>query len=101
MGFGLTMTDSIGILREAAGERFDHLELCVFANNPADGNPSITDNPDSLIDKLAASLRTTREATLEMPATMIGSVETIVDRLQRHRDQYGISYRILPNYAME
>ena len=47
-GFGLTMADTIAIVREAAGQRYDELELCVFANNPPQGNPSVTDDPGSL-----------------------------------------------------
>jgi probable F420-dependent oxidoreductase len=101
VGFGLTMADSIAIVREAAGARFDALELCVFSNNPAAGNPSITDEPDALIDKLAEELQTTREAVLDMPATLIGGVDAIVERLQQHREQFGISYRVVPLYAIE
>src|SRR5207245_1911818 len=97
---GLTMADTVSIVREAAGERYGDLELCVFANNPGAGNPSITDDPDLLIDKLAAELQCSREAAIEMPATMIGSVEKIVERLLRDREQYDISYRIIPSYAM-
>jgi alkanesulfonate monooxygenase SsuD/methylene tetrahydromethanopterin reductase-like flavin-dependent oxidoreductase (luciferase family) len=101
VGFGLTMADSLAIVREAAGERYDSLELCVFSNNPAAGNPSITDNPDPLIDTLAEELQTTREAVLDMPATLVGSVDAIVERLQEHRERYGISYRVIPRYALD
>jgi probable F420-dependent oxidoreductase len=101
VGFGLTMGDTVSIVREAAGDRYAGIELAVFANNPAEGNPSITSNPGPLIDKLAAELHTSREATIEMPATMIGSVDEIIDRVQREREQYDISYRIIPSYAMD
>jgi len=100
-GFGLTMADTVAIVREAAAERYGDIELCVFANNPESGNPSITDNPEPLIDKLAAEMNTTREAIMDMPATMIGSVDEMVDRLQRERTQYDISYRVIPSYAMD
>jgi hypothetical protein len=88
-------------VRAAAGARFADLELCVFSNNPAAGNPSITDDPDPLIDKLAQELQTTREAALAMPATLIGSVGAISDRLQEHRERFGISYRVIPSYAID
>jgi probable F420-dependent oxidoreductase len=100
-GFGLTMADTVAIVRKAAGERYGEIELCVFANNPGEGNPSITDNPDPLIDKLAAEMNASREAIAEMPATMIGSVEQIVDRVQREREEYDISYRVIPSHAMD
>jgi probable F420-dependent oxidoreductase len=101
VGFGLTMADTVSIVREAAGERYAGIELCVFANNPGAGNPSITSNPGPLVEKLAEELRASAEATLAMPATMIGSVEEIVDRVQREREEYDISYRIIPSYAMD
>jgi alkanesulfonate monooxygenase SsuD/methylene tetrahydromethanopterin reductase-like flavin-dependent oxidoreductase (luciferase family) len=100
-GFGLTMKDEIDLIRDAAGDRYAQLELCVFSNNPASGNPSITDDPDPWIDKLAHDLSTTREAVLEMPATLIGTVDTVVERIQRDRELYGISYRTIPAYAMD
>jgi probable F420-dependent oxidoreductase len=100
-GFGLTMADTVSIVREAAGDRYGNIELCVFANNPGSGNPSITDDPEPLIDKLAAEMNTTREAVLDMPATMIGSVDEIVERLQRDRELYDISYRCFPSDAMD
>ena len=46
-------------------------------------------------------LDTTREAADDMPATLVGPVDSIIDRIQRHRDKYDISYRIVPFYAME
>jgi probable F420-dependent oxidoreductase len=100
-GFGLTMADTVEIVREAAGDRYDNLELCVFANNPASGNPSITNDPDPWIDKLADEMRTTREAVLDMPATLIGSVASMIDRIQSDRERYDISYRIITSAAMD
>jgi len=100
-GFGLTMADTIAIVREAAGDRYCDLELCVFANNPAQGNPSITADPGPWIDKLAAEMHTTVEAVSDMPATLIGSVPEMIDRIQRDREQFDISYRVIPSFAMD
>jgi probable F420-dependent oxidoreductase len=100
-GFGLTMADTVAIVREAAGARYDAIELCVFANNPDCGNPSITNDPSPLIDRLAEEMHAPRQAIADMPATMIGSVDEIVDRIQRERDLYDISYRVIPGYAMD
>ncbi len=100
-GFGLTMEDTVKIVREEAGDRYHELELCVFANNPASGNPSITNDPDPWIDKLADEMRTSRDAVLAMPATLIGSVAEMIDRIQADRDRYDISYRLITAPAME
>jgi len=101
MGFGMTMADEIALIKEAAGARYADLEISVFANNPAAQNPSVTDTPDQWIDKLAGDLSTTREAVLAMPATMIGSVDTICERIERDRELYDITYRTIPMFAME
>jgi probable F420-dependent oxidoreductase len=101
VGFGLTMAESLAIVREAAGERYAGLELCVFSNNPSAGNPSITDDPEPLFARLAGEMQVTRDAVFAMPATLIGSVEAIVERIQAHREQYDISYRVIPGYAID
>lgn len=101
MGFGMTMADEVALIKEAAGDRYDDLELCVFSNNPPAKNPSVTDDPDPLIEKLAGDLNTTREATLAMPATLIGSVGSLIERIQEDRERYDVSYRIIPAYAMD
>ena len=101
IGFGLTMADEIGIIKAAAGDRYDDIELSVFANNPAQGNPSVTDDPEPWIEKLAAELGTTSDAIREMPATLIGPEGELIERIQRDRDLYDISYRIVPAFAMD
>jgi probable F420-dependent oxidoreductase len=101
MGFGMTMADVIALIKEAAGDRYRHLELCVFSNNPQVGNPSVTDRPEPRIEQLAAELRTTAEATRSMPATLIGSVGDLIERIQSDRDAYDISYRTISGIAME
>jgi probable F420-dependent oxidoreductase len=97
--FGLTMADEVGIIKEAAGDRYGDVEICVFSNNPT--NPYIGDDTGPALERLAADLQTTTDVVKEMPATMIGSVDYLVDRLQQHRDQYNISYRIVSAAAMD
>jgi probable F420-dependent oxidoreductase len=101
MGFGLTMADEIDLIKKAAGERYAEIELCVFSNNPQANNPSVTDDAGVSIDKLAGDLSTTREAVLAMPATLIGSVDSLCERIEMHREQYDISYRTIPWYAVD
>lgn len=101
MGFGMTMADEIELIKAAAGDRYADLELCVFANNPSANNPSVTDDPDPFIEKLAADLNASREDTLAMPATLIGSAGYLTERIQQDRERYDITYRIVPEYAMD
>jgi probable F420-dependent oxidoreductase len=101
MGFGMTMADEVALIKEAAGERYGDLELCVLSNNPGSSNPSITDHADELIENLATQLNTTPEAVKGMPATLIGSEDGLVERILADRETYDISYRVVPDYAME
>lgn len=101
MGFGLTMADEIALIKEAAGDRYDDLELCVFANNPGADNPSITEHPEDAIARLADELSTTTEEAAAMPATLIGPLESLIERIEMHRELYDISYRTIPAFAMD
>jgi probable F420-dependent oxidoreductase len=101
MGFGMTMEDEVELIRAAAGERYEDLELCVFSNNPSAKNPSVTDDPDPLIEELARDLNADREATLAMPATLIGAAGALIERIQQDREHYDVTYRIIPEFAME
>jgi alkanesulfonate monooxygenase SsuD/methylene tetrahydromethanopterin reductase-like flavin-dependent oxidoreductase (luciferase family) len=101
MAYGMTMADEINLIKKAAGDRYDEIEICVLSNNPAVNNPSVTDHPDESLDALAALLGISRETVLEMPATLIGSVEQLTERIQMDRELYDISYRIIPAYAID
>lgn len=96
MGFGLGINDELAILREAAGARFDSLELCVFADRA-----SITDNREQEIASLAAEFGISREALLDMPHTLIGPVESMVESVQEYRERFGVSYRIVPHQLLD
>jgi probable F420-dependent oxidoreductase len=101
MGFGMTMADEVALIKEAAGERYADIELCVFSNNPGSGNPSITDRAGELIEHLASQLNATPEAVTAMPATLIGSEAELVERILSDRETHDITYRIVPDYAMD
>jgi alkanesulfonate monooxygenase SsuD/methylene tetrahydromethanopterin reductase-like flavin-dependent oxidoreductase (luciferase family) len=101
MGFGMTMADEVALIKEAAGSRYDELELCVFSNNPGSSNPSVTDRARELIEHLAGELNTTPEAVDAMPATLIGSEADLVERIVAHRELYDITYRTITDSALE
>jgi probable F420-dependent oxidoreductase len=96
MGFGLTMSDEITMIKEAAGGRYDEIELCVFAQAA-----NVTDDEQAGLEKVAKDLNTSVEAAFEMPATLVGDTERIAERILAHREKYDISYRIIPFYAMD
>jgi probable F420-dependent oxidoreductase len=98
VGFGLTVADQVEIVREAAGERFEHLEFGTFSSGPV-----VTDAADlgPVFERFAAEYNTSPEIARDIPATLAGSVDALVERLQQHREQLGLSYRIIGGAAME
>lgn len=86
--------EKIGWVREAAGDRFDEIELNIYPS----GTPvTITDDAIGVAKEVAARLagRTevdvTPEEILESPHVYIGSVASLADKFVRLREQLGIS----------
>jgi probable F420-dependent oxidoreductase len=77
----------IGVLRDAAGDRSDGLELNLLVQFVR-----VTDDIQREAGKIAYEWETSTEAILDMPEGLIGSERQIVDKLQRLRDEFGVSY---------
>jgi len=77
----------IAWLRDAAGVRFDDLELSLMCSVVA-----ITDDRERLAAAVATRFGVDTAAVLASPFALIGTVDQMVDALQRVRDRYGISY---------
>jgi probable F420-dependent oxidoreductase len=89
--------EKIDWIRDAAGARFDQIELSLF--------------PEIIItdDRLAAANQVVRAhrwadtdpgEVCDMPAFAIGTVDEIVATLQQRRDQFGFSYLIVGDSEM-
>lgn len=96
-------TQKVAWVREAAGDRFAQLELNWIAIHIA-----ITDDREGSAQDALASLRTFgAEETLSVddvlasPHMLIGSEDAIVEMLQLHREEYGVSYITVFSGAME
>jgi len=83
-------------IREAAGDRIDSIELSVtiFLAN-------MTDDRDSVASVMAGGLGAEPKDVLEMPHFLIGTVDELVEELQRRRERYGVSYVIVPGDVAE
>jgi probable F420-dependent oxidoreductase len=79
--------EKIGWIRDAAGARFDDIELnvTIFAT-------IVTDDAAKIAERVAPGFGTTPEELPRAPHALIGSVDQIVDELERRRDEYGFSY---------
>jgi len=85
------LAERITFVREAAGERFDSLELnLAITAMPVDGSGQ----PDLTITRHSLS-GLSDEEMLRHPGVLSGSTDEIAERIRGYRDSYGISYVIV------
>lgn len=77
----------IGWIREAAGSRFDELELQVRVHLAM-----VTDDRTGVIEAMAPGFGLTPTQAAETPHALIGSVDEICEQLVERRERWGISY---------
>lgn len=92
------LIEKIRWIREAAGERFDQIELNMVIA------PVLTPDRERGAEQCArqhgwGAIR--REEVLEMPSIFIGSVEQIAEQMEERRERYGLSYYIVSDAQME
>lgn len=84
-------------LRADAGNRWDELELSALVQVT-----TVTDDPGPVLAEVASSVGLPPEIVDESPFVLVGPVGRIVDKLERLRDELGISYvtvRALHDFA--
>jgi probable F420-dependent oxidoreductase len=91
--------EKLGWIREAAGDRFDTLELNSYSSLCPH---QITDQPLKVATEYLERVRERRpdlsitpEELLESPHVFVGSVDFLVEKFQRMRSELGISYFML------
>jgi probable F420-dependent oxidoreductase len=86
--------EKIGWVREAAGGRFDTLELNVY---PTGSAPQLTDHPRKVAGDLLDGIRARTGVDIDVddylasPHVFIGSVDGLVTKLRELRERLGIS----------
>jgi probable F420-dependent oxidoreductase len=80
-------TQKVAWVRDAAGERFDDIEL-----NALIGFAMVTETADSIAEAMAPVFGIPAEDALHVPVCLIGTVDFMVDELRRRRDEWGFSY---------
>ena len=86
----------IAWVREAAGERFDQIEL-----NTICPTVEITTDRRAAAERLAANLPVSAADVLDAPPVLLGMVAEIVETLQERRERYGFSYVVVLEPVME
>ena len=74
-------------IKDAAGGRFAVIELNTLVQTVV-----ITDRPRDAAMPLAKEYQMETEQVFETPLVLIGSVDQIVETLERRRERYGLSY---------
>ena len=82
--------ERIGWIRDAAGDRFDDIELQVLCQFE-----QITDDREAMYANLAPVFGLRPEEAKDVPIVLVGTVEQIIEDLQRRRDMYGFSYIVV------
>src|SRR5665213_856620 len=83
-------------IREAAGDRFDDLELQVLTFLV-----QIVPDREGAIERLSSSLGVTPEQIAGTPIALIGTIEQIIERLVERRARFGFSYIVVPEAKTE
>ncbi len=77
----------IGWVREAAGARFDEIEL-----NTLIGFAMVTDDRQSVIDAMAPHFGIEPADVHHVPLALLGTLDEMAEELEWRRAEYGISY---------
>jgi probable F420-dependent oxidoreductase len=93
---GTATDEKIACLREAAGARFDDLEIQSFV-----GFTTFTEDRRSLAEMMAGAFGVTPEQALETPVVLAGTVEQMIDDLLARRERWQMSYVVVGVDVME
>lgn len=83
-------------VKEAAGDRYDEIELNVLVFSAA-----VTDDRPELVEKLAPLFGVPADELDDYPHAWIGSIEQICDQIQKGRDRWDVSYLTVQADAMQ
>jgi len=83
-------------VREAAGARFDDLEL-----NALIGFVLVTDDAQSLAEGMAPAFGIDPSDALHVPVALVGTLDEMAEELRWRREEYGISYWSIESDAWE
>ena len=90
-GMAESTAEKLGWIKEAAGDRFDEIELSITIFLAV-----VTDDRDSMASGVSAGLGMEPSDILAMPHFLIGTVDQIAEDIRERRERYGISYVIVP-----
>ena len=90
------MDEKLQAVRDAAGDRFDDLELQVQVFKTV-----VTDQPQDVAEQLSPAFGLPPDVLLNAPFFQIGSVDQITANIEEMRERWGISYVLFQSDATE
>jgi probable F420-dependent oxidoreductase len=92
-----SFAQKVAWVREAAGDRFDALELHVNASLV-----EVSDSPsEAEIQRVATRTGQTREQVLASPGSLVGSLDAIEETLLARREEFGVSYYVVQGRVID
>jgi probable F420-dependent oxidoreductase len=88
--------ERVTLVREAAGSRFEQLELNAVVQQVV-----VSDSPRRAAEEFARDWPLSVEDVVGSPYLLIGSVDSIVDKLHEKRERHGFSYWVVPEQSMD
>lgn len=86
----------IGWLRDGAAAHFDQIELCLMIFWGG-----VTDRPLDAVAEGARAMGCEPAQALDMPSFLFGSEQALEEKLQRLREQFGISYFVFSEFGVD
>jgi probable F420-dependent oxidoreductase len=93
---GAATDDKLARLRDAAGARYDELEIQSFV-----GFTNFTDDRGALAEMMAGAFGVTPGEALETPVVLAGTLEQMIDDLHARRERWHMSYVVVGLDVME
>jgi probable F420-dependent oxidoreductase len=93
-----TIVQKVEWIRQAAGERFDEIELSMVVTLEITHDQE--QKAQQIIQQRGWSSITSRQV-LEMPSMLIGSIDQIIEKLQTVRKKFCFSYFVVSDTCME
>lgn len=88
--------ERLGWIKEAAGERFDSLELQCLTFVV-----QVTENSAEFFEGMAQGFGLTLDEARATPIALVGTVDEICETLQQRREDFGLSYIVVHEAEME
>ena len=83
-------------MRDAAGARFADLEIQTLA-----GFVHFTDDAKAIREMMGGAFQASPDEVLDSPVILVGTVDEMIESLERRRARWDMSYHVIPIEQMD